>query len=52
MPTDAPWNRPIARWRQAGAIFLWRYEENVRNDPGWHLTADAGDRAGGAQRLR
>ena len=28
-------------WKQSGAIALWRYKENQRNFPGWHLTADA-----------
>ena len=28
-------------WKQAGSIALWRYKENQRNFPGWHLTADA-----------
>ena len=27
-------------WKQAGSVALWRYEENQRNFPGWHLTAD------------
>ena len=27
-------------WRQAGVLYLWRYTENVRNYPGWHLAAD------------
>lgn len=29
------------RWRQTGRISLWRYLENERNYPGWHLNADA-----------
>jgi hypothetical protein len=28
-------------WKQSGNISLWRYTENERNYPGWHLTADA-----------
>jgi hypothetical protein len=28
-------------WKQAGRISLWRYTENERNFPGWHVTADA-----------
>jgi hypothetical protein len=28
-------------WKQAGRVSLWRYTENQRNFPGWHLTADA-----------
>ena len=27
-------------WKSAGAVALWRYRENQRNFPGWHLTAD------------
>ena len=27
-------------WQQNGSISLWRYTENERNYPGWHLTAD------------
>lgn len=28
-------------WTQSGRISLWRYTENERNFPGWHLNADA-----------
>jgi len=28
-------------WKQSGRISLWRYTENERNYPGWHLNADA-----------
>jgi hypothetical protein len=28
-------------WKQSGRISLWRYTENERNFPGWHLNADA-----------
>ncbi|WP_395794995.1 hypothetical protein [Aquimonas sp.] len=28
-------------WNQNGRICLWRYTENQRNYPGWHLSADA-----------
>jgi hypothetical protein len=28
-------------WKQSGSVSLWRYTENLRNYPGWHLTADA-----------
>lgn len=28
-------------WAQRGRISLWRYTENTRNYPGWHLNADA-----------
>ena len=31
----------VSRWKQQGRVFLWRYVENTRNYPGWHLTADA-----------
>ena len=27
-------------WKQTGNVSLWRYTENERNYPGWHLTAD------------
>lgn len=27
-------------WKQHGAISLWRYTENERNYPGWHLSAN------------
>ncbi|MBE5315421.1 MAG: hypothetical protein H4O13_08480 [Xanthomonadales bacterium] len=27
-------------WKQRGKISLWRYTENQRNFPGWHLNAD------------
>jgi hypothetical protein len=30
----------VQRWRQQGTIFLWRYRDRPRNDPGWHLSAD------------
>jgi len=30
----------INEWKQAGALYLWRYTENQRNYPGWHLAAD------------
>ncbi|MBB5884906.1 hypothetical protein DYQ93_03355 [Xanthomonas sp. LMG 8992] len=29
------------RWTQSGRISLWRYLENERNYPGWHLNADS-----------
>ena len=28
-------------WKQSGRISLWRYTENQRNFPGWHLNGDA-----------
>lgn len=27
-------------WKQRGTISLWRYTENQRDFPGWHLNAD------------
>jgi hypothetical protein len=30
----------INKWTQKGHVYLWRYQENTRNYPGWHLTAD------------
>jgi hypothetical protein len=27
-------------WKQTGRISLWRYTENERNYPGWHLNGD------------
>jgi len=27
-------------WKQRGTISLWRYTENQKNFPGWHLNAD------------
>ena len=27
-------------WHQSGSVSLWRYTENERNYPGWHLNAD------------
>ena len=28
-------------WHQHGTMSLWRYRENLRNYPGWHIGADA-----------
>jgi hypothetical protein len=28
-------------WQQIGTVSLWRYTENDRNFPGWHLSANA-----------
>ena len=28
-------------WQQVGTVALWRYTENQRNFPGWHLSANA-----------
>ena len=33
-------DRNVQRWRQRGAVFLWRYRDEPRNYPGWHLSAD------------
>lgn len=30
----------LSVWKQQGRISLWRYTENERNYPGWHLNAD------------
>ncbi len=30
----------VAKWRQRGRVYLWQYQENTRNYPGWHMTAD------------
>lgn len=30
----------VEKWKQMGNLYLWRYTENARNYPGWHLTAD------------
>ncbi len=30
----------VDKWKQEGRLYLWRYTENTRNYPGWHLTAD------------
>ena len=27
-------------WKQIGSVFAWRYLENTRNFPGWHLAFD------------
>ena len=33
--------KPLSHsWKQHGSISLWRYTENERNFPGWHLNAD------------
>ncbi|WP_082143545.1 hypothetical protein [Xanthomonas sp. NCPPB 1128] len=36
-PPDLP---RAQRWTQSGRISLWRYLQNERNYPGWHLNAD------------
>ncbi len=28
-------------WKQVGVVSLWRYTENERNYPGWHLNSDS-----------
>jgi hypothetical protein len=33
-------NPDIARWRQRGKVYLWRFPDKVRNYPGWDCTAD------------
>jgi hypothetical protein len=33
-------NDRVNSWRQRGAIYLWRYSDNARNYPGWHMHAD------------
>lgn len=30
----------VNRWKQEGSLFVWRFQENIRNYPGWHLSAD------------
>ena len=30
----------VERWKQEGHFYLWKYEENTRNYPGWHMHAD------------
>lgn len=30
----------VNKWTQKGQVYLWRYEENTHNYPGWHLTAE------------
>jgi hypothetical protein len=30
----------LKKWKQNGSLYLWRYLENTRNFPGWHLSAD------------
>jgi len=30
----------VNKWKQHGQVYFWRYVENTRNYPGWHLTAD------------
>lgn len=30
----------VKHWKQNGSLYLWRYLENTRNYPGWHLSAN------------
>lgn len=30
----------VTKWKQQGVICLWRYQDNTKNYPGWHCTAD------------
>ena len=30
----------INKWKQSGNIYIWRYQDNPRNYPGWHLSAN------------
>ncbi len=30
----------VERWKQEGHFYLWKYEENTRNYPGWHMNSD------------
>jgi hypothetical protein len=30
----------VDKWKQEGRVYLWRYLQNTRNYPGWHLSAD------------
>src|SRR6266702_378107 len=30
----------VDAWKQRGNVYLWRYQENCKNFPGWHLAAD------------
>lgn len=31
----------VNAWKQAGRVYLWRYVEEDRHFPGWHLAVDA-----------
>lgn len=33
-------NPLIDRWRQRGNLYLWRFDDQARNYPGWNFTAD------------
>ncbi|MEO8366552.1 MAG: hypothetical protein ABI538_10135 [Pseudoxanthomonas sp.] len=30
----------VNSWNQSGLVSIWRYTDNERNYPGWHLNAD------------
>jgi len=30
----------VNKWKQSGKVYLWKYKENTKNYPGWHLHAD------------
>lgn len=32
-------DKAVERWKQKGSLYFWRYLENTRNYPGWHLSA-------------
>src|SRR5512133_1596062 len=34
----------VSKWKQSGLVYLWRYLENTRNYPGWHLKTDEAGR--------
>jgi hypothetical protein len=31
----------VNAWKQQGNLYLWRYTEETKHFPGWHITADA-----------
>lgn len=33
-----------SKWKSSGRISLWRYTQNERHYPGWHISADAAGR--------
>jgi len=33
-------NEFVNEWKQTGKLYLWKYTENSKNYPGWHLHAD------------
>lgn len=36
-----PWKQNMVnQWRQKGEMSLWTYTRNIKNFPGWHLSAD------------